>query len=102
MLHKDYRKAKLLVQLVDYMEDLLSTHGIEKGGGLIEDHDVRLHRQHGGDGNSLLLSPRQLVRWPSAKLLYTRYLKRPINPFSYGVSGECEVFKAKSNILLYG
>ena len=36
--------------------------GIEAGGRLIQQDDVRFHRQDGGDGDALLLAATQLIR----------------------------------------
>jgi hypothetical protein len=43
-----------------HVEDLLDHLGVERGGGLVEQHDLGLHRQRAGDGGSLLLAAGEL------------------------------------------
>ena len=57
----DHRRA-LGGQLEHDVEDLLDHLGVERGRGLVEQHDLGLHGQRPGDGGPLLLSAGQLGR----------------------------------------
>ena len=59
--HQD-RHPQLLIELANDGEHLLLAHRIELGGRLVEDQEVRLHRQRRRDSKPLLLAAREFVR----------------------------------------
>ena len=58
--HDDHRHA-LLGQLAHDVEDAAHQLGVERARGLVEEHDVGLHRQGARDGHALLLAAGELV-----------------------------------------
>ena len=44
------------------LEHFLDHLGVERGGGLVEQHDLRLHAERAGDGDALLLAAGKLAR----------------------------------------
>ncbi|CAM5237586.1 hypothetical protein SALBM311S_11569 [Streptomyces alboniger] len=55
----DHRHA-VLGQAAHDVEDLADELGVEGGGGLVEEHQLRFHRQRAGDGDTLLLTTGEL------------------------------------------
>ena len=51
-----------LREFVQQVHQLAATARIEAGSGLVEHEQLRLHRQHGGDGDALLLADAEMVR----------------------------------------
>ena len=49
-------------QLVHHVEHLLDHLRVERGGRLVEEHDLRLHRERAGDRDALLLAAGELAR----------------------------------------
>ena len=48
-------------EVADDLQDLAGQLGVEGGGGLVEEQDLRLHGQRTGDGHALLLTAGELV-----------------------------------------
>ena len=48
-------------QLAHHFEHLTHQLGIQRRGGLVEEHGFRVHRQRPGDGDALLLAAGELV-----------------------------------------
>src|SRR5262245_65147625 len=59
--HDDHRHAGFR-QRAHGGEDLADALGIERRGGLVEKHQLGLHGQAAGDGDTLLLAARELAR----------------------------------------
>ena len=56
------RRVDAAAQLLDQVEDLGFDRGVEAGGRLVEDEQVRVGRQRHGDDNALLLPAGELER----------------------------------------
>ena len=50
----------VLSQLAQDVQDLSHQLGIQRAGGLVKQHQLRIHGKRPGNGDTLLLSPRQL------------------------------------------
>ena len=61
MRHHQHRHA-FLCELLHDGQHLSHQLGVERRGRLIEEHDLRLHREGAGDGHTLLLSAGELGR----------------------------------------
>ena len=59
--HDDHRHA-VDGEVAHHLEHLADQLRVERGGRLVEQHELRLHGQRPGDGDALLLAARQLVR----------------------------------------
>ena len=57
--HRHARRRPAGCMTVEHLADHL---GVERGGRLVEEHDVRVHRQRAGDGHALLLPAGKLRR----------------------------------------
>ena len=44
-------------QILHDLENLADEFGIKRGRGLVEEHDLRIHRQRAGNRHTLLLAP---------------------------------------------
>ena len=51
----------VLDQVLDDLQNLADHLGVEGGGGLVKEHDVRLHRQRPDDGKALFLAAGELA-----------------------------------------
>jgi len=69
----DHHGHPFLGQRLHHRQYLAHHLGIERRGRLVEQHDLRLHRQRPGDGHPLLLTARQLV-WPGVALVEYAHL----------------------------
>lgn len=45
-------------QILHDLENLADEFGIKRGRGLVEEHDLRIHRQRAGNRHTLLLATR--------------------------------------------
>ncbi|EIM76514.1 6-pyruvoyl-tetrahydropterin synthase [Nitratireductor aquibiodomus RA22] len=63
-------------QFAHQIENAADHFGIERRGGFIEQHDLRMHRQRSCDGDALLLSAGKLARIVMPAVLYTDALKK--------------------------
>jgi hypothetical protein len=54
-----------LVHFPDKAKDLIPTLWVKLRSGLVQDHHLRLQCQNTGDGQTLLLAARQLIRRPA-------------------------------------
>src|SRR5581483_1742452 len=58
--HADHGHSRL--RKLDYdVQHFLDHFGVERRGRLVEQHDFRVHAEGSGDGDPLLLSPRELA-----------------------------------------
>ena len=53
--------AQLLVDLLEQIQNLAGGVGIQRGGGLVAEQHLRIHRQRTGDGHALLLTAGELA-----------------------------------------
>jgi len=59
--HDDHRHA-VLGELDHDIEDLVDHLGVQRAGRLVEEHDLRMHREGARDGHALLLAAGELSR----------------------------------------
>ena len=64
---------------------------VEPGGRFVRHDDLRLHGQHTGDGDPLLLPEAQQVGRPLGKLFDMRIPYRLSHPFADGCLGQAEI-----------
>ena len=57
----DQHRHPVGLQAADHVEHLADEFGVERGGDLVEQHHLGVHRQRPGDRHTLLLAARQLV-----------------------------------------
>ena len=62
MAHEHHGEAKLLLELVEQVDDLLLHRHVESRGGLVGDDELGVARQSHGDEDTLTLAARELVR----------------------------------------
>ena len=53
--------AQLLVDLLEQIQNMAGGVGIQRGGGLVAEQHLRIHRQRAGDGHALLLTAGELA-----------------------------------------
>jgi hypothetical protein len=56
-----HHRFSLGLRLEDDVYELPAAPGVQTCSGLIQQEDLRIHNQHGGDRNLFLLSPREFV-----------------------------------------
>ena len=49
-------------ELAHHFEDLADEFGVKSGGSLVKEHQFRIHGKGAGDGNTLLLTTKELCR----------------------------------------
>jgi hypothetical protein len=59
---EEQRHAALLLQLEQQLEDLRLDRDVERGGGLVGDQHLGVHRERPGDHHALLQAARELER----------------------------------------
>ncbi len=62
MRDQQHRHLLRALQFLQQVQDLRLDRDVERGGGLVGDHDVRLRRERDGDHHALLLPARHLER----------------------------------------
>src|SRR5881628_1696499 len=100
MLHHNNRQPQFSPQVVRSTHNLLSSMRIEKGRWLIKNDNARLHSQNPGQGHSLLLATRELVRSQFLQRGSARDLHRHINPLPNLVPAESEILRTERDVLL--
>ena len=60
--HEDHRRAELLAEPLDQLDDAGLDGDVERRGGLVEQQQRRLRQQRHGDHDALLLAAGELVR----------------------------------------
>ena len=69
MRHKDEGDAELTLQGLKLVLHLLAQFVVQRGEGLIQQKQTRFVDHRTGDGHTLLLTTRQLMRFALSKLL---------------------------------
>src|SRR5207249_6427416 len=100
MLHHNNRQPQFSPQVVRSTHNLLSSMRIEKRRWLIKNDNARLHSQNPGQGHSLLLATRELVRSQFLQRGSARDLHRHINPLPNLVPAESEILRTERDVLL--
>ena len=93
--------ALLPVQAMDGGEDLLPAHGVQHGGGLVQDDAVRLHGDDAGDGHPLLLSAGKEVRRVADELPHAHIPEGIIHPAADLLRGDAQVLRGEGHVLLH-
>ncbi len=97
--HADHRHA-LFCQRAHHLQHLAHHLGIERAGGLVEQHDRRPHGQRAGNRHALLLAARQRVRIGvglvgQAHLVEQRHRLFP----GFGLAGALELHRRQHAVL---
>ena len=83
----DQHRPPFLGEVADDLQHLADELGIERRGGLVEEHDIGLHRERAGDRRPLLLPAREMGREVVVLVLQPDLLQqgpRPLHRFAPG------------------
>ena len=97
---KNYRYAEILVQLFDSFHNFLSSVRVEHRSRLVHNDAVGAHSDYAGNGNTLLLTARKLVRRMILVFIHIDRAKRIVNTLTHLFLRNAHIFKGESNIFL--
>ena len=93
--------AGVSIERAQRLEDRARRDGVERRGGLVEDEDARAQRQHGGDGDLLLLAAGERRDLALAQVGDAHGLERAGEAGGNLVVGHAEVLEAKEQLVLH-
>ena len=93
--------AGVPIERAQRLEDRARRDGVERRGGLVEDEDARAQRQHGGDGDLLLLAAGERRDLALAQVGDAHGLKRVGEAAGDLVVGHAEVLEAEEQLVLH-
>jgi hypothetical protein len=88
------------VQLVCDLQHFVAAQRVEHGRGLVEHDHRRVHRQHAGNADALLLPAGEHVRRPHPVGLHAHLFQRPVHATGDLLPRHAQVFRPKGHILL--
>ena len=101
VLGQQHGDAEVAHQAGQRGEHLLGGGGVERGGGLVEDEQARVHGQHGAEGHPLLLTPGEGAQVPGAQVGDAEEVQRLLDPASHRAGGETELLHPVGQLLLH-
>lgn len=90
-----------LMKPSQHLQDLPPPMGVQHAGRLIKHQTSGLHGQHAGDGNPLLLSPRQVMGRAVPIRAHADGFQGGIDPFSHLPRGDPDVFQTEGHVVLH-
>ncbi len=88
-----------LMQMLQGLEQMHLGMMVQAGGGLIQHHQLGLHRQDAGNGHALLLSKTQLLNGAIPQPLNVQRLEGLLDPHPCFIRGEALIQGAERDIL---
>ena len=95
------RNARRGAKIGDRAQHIPPPGGIEHGGGLVQNKDFRLHREHARDSDALLLSAGEKVRGVMAEFIHTDALERLVHAAADLRRGNAQIFGSERHIILH-
>ena len=93
--------ALLPVEAVDGGEDLLPAHGVQHGGGLVQDDAVRLHGDDARNGHPLLLPAGEEMGGVADELRHAHIPEGVVHPAADLCTGDAQVLRGEGHVLLH-
>ncbi len=102
VLGHDDRDGEVVHEPGDGRQHLLGAGGVEGRGGLVEQDDAGVRREHRPDRHPLLLSPRELAQRDVAQLGDAEQVEGLLDPLAHGGGRKAELLHAVGELLLDG
>ena len=101
MCNPDYRHALLAVELANRGQHVGAARGVQHGGGLIQNHDLRLHGQYAGHSHPLLLTAAEHVRGEGSALGHAHGGQGRVDAGDHVLVRHAQVFQAEGHVLAH-
>ena len=99
--NQNYRNLLDIIQGTHGTNYFLAAIWVKHGGRFIQDDTLRMHGNHSGYGNTLLLSPGKLIRGILTELIHANSLKAFFHPLPDLLCRYSQILRSKANILFH-